>query len=267
MLYWYQKENGLSNPITLTFLGSGSAFTVGSGNFHSNILLSSENSKFLIDCGSDIRFSAYEQGLSFDDFNEVYVSHLHGDHAGGLEWLGINRKLNSNLPKPILHSHSSLIQPLWENVLSGGMSTIEDRDVTLEDFFKVDSLEDDEDFFWQGLRFHLVRTAHYQKNEELAPSYGIFIIGKNKKIFITTDAQFTPEQFQQYFEEAGLIFHDCEILDKPSGVHATYDQLKTLPEKIKKKMWLYHYNSTDLPDAKKDGFLGFVCKGQQFTFE
>ncbi|MEM7589467.1 MAG: ribonuclease Z, partial [Myxococcota bacterium] len=28
----------------------------------------------------------------------------------------------------------------------------------------------------------------------------------------------------------------------------------------------YHYNSGKLPDAKKDGFLGFVKRGQVFDF-
>jgi hypothetical protein len=31
-------------------------------------------------------------------------------------------------------------------------------------------------------------------------------------------------------------------------------------------MWLYHYNTGDLPDAKNDGFLGYVQKGQIFEF-
>lgn len=39
-----------------------------------------------------------------------------------------------------------------------------------------------------------------------------------------------------------------------------------MPEDIKAKMWLYHYSDGDLPDAKQDGFLGFVAKGQVFTF-
>jgi len=29
-------------------------------------------------------------------------------------------------------------------------------------------------------------------------------------------------------------------------------------------MWLYNYQDLDLPDAKEDGFLGFIKKGQEF---
>ncbi len=38
----------------LTFIGTGSAFTVGGDNFHSNMILESNtHEKMLIDCGSD----------------------------------------------------------------------------------------------------------------------------------------------------------------------------------------------------------------------
>ncbi|MGL5193292.1 MAG: MBL fold metallo-hydrolase, partial [Chroococcales cyanobacterium] len=68
----------------LTFLGSGSAFTVGANNYHSNVLLESDRgTKLLIDCGSDIRFSLHEAGYSHLDITDIYISHLHSDHAGG----------------------------------------------------------------------------------------------------------------------------------------------------------------------------------------
>ena len=36
--------------------------------------------------------------------------------------------------------------------------------------------------------------------------------------------------------------------------------------KIKNKMWLYGYQAGVLPDAKKDGFCGFVECRQVFDF-
>jgi hypothetical protein len=65
---------------------------------------------------------------------------------------------------------------------------------------------------------------------------------------------------------ADIIFHDCETASVKSGVHAHYTELLTLSETIRNKIWLYHYNPGALPDAKKDGFRGFVKKGQCFDF-
>ncbi len=48
----------------LRFLGSGNAFTVGDGNWQSNMLIESDaGRRLLVDCGSDARLSLAEQGL------------------------------------------------------------------------------------------------------------------------------------------------------------------------------------------------------------
>jgi hypothetical protein len=65
-----------------------------------------------------------------------------------------------------------------------------------------------------------------------------------------------------------LIFHDCETSPFKSGVHAHFDDLKTLPDEIKSKMWLMHYQWVEEVDlaklAEDNGFAGFVRKGQSF---
>lgn len=69
----------------LIFLGTGSAFTIGASNFHSNMILEDDHkNQLLIDCGSDARFSLHEQGFSHRHITDVYISHLHADHAGVL---------------------------------------------------------------------------------------------------------------------------------------------------------------------------------------
>lgn len=72
--------------------------------------------------------------------------------------------------------------------------------------------------------------------------------------------------FKEYFEKADIIFHDCETAEKQTGAHAHYNDLAKFDPKIKGKMWLYDYNDGPLPDAIKDGFQGFIVKGQAFEF-
>ena len=63
-----------------------------------------------------------------------------------------------------------------------------------------------------------------------------------------------------------MIFHDCETSPFKSGVHAHYDELKTLKNDVKNKMWLYHYQPNTLTEEKvqQDGFAGFIKKGLDF---
>ena len=250
----------------ITFIGTGSAFTVGEGNYNSNILLEADNSKkFLIDCGSDARHALHELGLSAKDIDNVFITHLHADHAGGLEWLGFSRKFISKSPKPNLYISESLNNRLWDHTLSGGMSSLDEEKASLESYFAPHLLEENAEFEWEDSHFKTVRTKHVSDGGCSLPSFGLFIQNNESKIYITSDTQFTPETLEPYYRDADVIFHDCETGNFKSGVHAHYDDLVTLHEEIKSKMWLYHYSPGALPDAKSAGFKGFVKKGQSFV--
>lgn len=245
----------------LTFIGSGSAFTVGADNYHSNMLLTNDAGQtLLIDCGTDARLALYALGLSAHDIDSVYISHLHADHAGGLEWLGFSNKFHSGGHKPTMYISQKLVQPLWDHVLSGGMAFLDDQPADLSSYFEVKAVQDS--FVWSGINFHLIPTIHTP-----TPSFGLQFNAKDKNVFITSDTQFAPERYREIYRASDLIFHDCETLAEPSGVHAQYRDLCSLDLEIKKKMWLYHYNPGPLPDPSRDGFLGFVHRGQSFDLK
>lgn len=251
----------------LIFLGAGSAFTVGNDNYQSNMFIQDDNGDgLLIDCGTDARLSLNEQNLNLRNINDIYISHLHTDHIGGLEWLAISTYfLQKPRHHPKLHIAQELVAPLWENALSAGLSTVQDFQATLSTYFEIDSIQNNS-FTWKGITFELVPGYHTVSNHELMPCYGLFFTINGKRIFLTTDTRFVPEKHQDYYDEADIIFQDCETYTEKSGLHAHYTELVTLPPEIKRKMWLYHYAPGPLPDALADGFCGFVSKGQVFEF-
>ena len=251
----------------LLFLGSGSAFTVGSNNFHSNMLLiDEEHNKLLIDCGSDIRFSLHEEGFSHVDITDIYISHQHSDHVGGLEYIGLTTKFDPRCSKPNLYLSKDIASEIWERTLSGGMRSIEGDIANLNTYFEVYPLKVNEYFTWNNIQFNLVKITHIDTGYFLMPTYGLFFEIKGSKVFLTTDTQLCFENLVKYYEQADLIFHDCETAKFPTPVHARYEQLVTLSQRIKNKMWLYGYQPGELPNAQKDGFLGFVKRGQIFEF-
>lgn len=247
----------------LIFAGAGSAFTVGENNYHSNAILEKNGKKLLIDCGSDIRHSLHELGMSSKDIDAVYISHLHGDHVGGLEWLAFTTYLSGS-NKPKLFISRELKKDLWDHVLSGGLSSVDEKKITLSTFFEVNSIGEENFFDWEGIHFELIKTNHVESCGSPCPSYGLFFSDGSANIFFTTDAKM-DETFIPIYKKASLIFHDCETRNPPSGVHAHYKELKGLDNEIKQKMWLYHYNPGKLPDSVKEGFRGFVKKGQRFN--
>ncbi|BCA96298.1 MBL fold hydrolase [Legionella antarctica] len=252
--------------LKMTFLGSGSAFTVGPENYHSNILLQIGKDTLLLDAGSDLRHSLCEQKLDYHDIYNVYISHLHGDHTGGLEWLALTTHFDPDYDgKPNLFANEHIITDLWEKTLSGGLSTLPHKHPSIDTFFNPKPIKEDGSFIWQSVEFKLVRTIHYYSEYKLMPSYGLAFTYNKTRVFFTTDTQSSPELTPLY-EKADIIFHDCETTPTKSTVHSHYSELSLLPKHLKKKIWLYHYNPGPLPNAKKDGFLGFVTKGQHFLF-
>jgi len=242
----------------LIFIGSGSAFTID--NYQSNMLLvNDQNKRLLIDCGCDARRALHKIGLTYKEIDHVYISHLHSDHVGGLEWLGFCRKFDPSCGKPKLILSSFLKNEIWSNTLSGGMK--------LSTYFDVESVSKNSTFIWENTKFRIVQTVHIIDAFSIVPSFGLIFETNKNTVFITTDTQHCPNQIQDFYNMSDIIFQDCEITPYKSGAHANYENLKTLSEDTKKKMWLYHYQDLSLPDAKKDGFMGFVKRGQTFNFD
>lgn len=249
----------------LLFLGVFSFMATGKDVFQANMLIESENGqKLLLDCGFDAKHSLYAQGYDYKDIDAVYISHLHSDHVGGLEWLGFCNYFKKNRKIPLYISEDQQSK-LWQNALSAGMSCLEDREAQLDTYFSPMPISNNR-FSWNNYQFELVQTKHSINDGHYLPSYGLLIRTGQTTIFITTDSRYTPDSFNNYYLEADSIFHDCEV-GVSSSQHARYEQLCLLPTEIKKKTWLYGYLNVSLPDAKKDGFKGFVKQGQQFKFD
>lgn len=260
----------------ITFAGVGGAFT-DNRYWQSNMFITANSGKrLMIDCGGDARFSFGEHGATNYNISEwadgVYISHLHADHIGGLEWLGFCSYFNPKKIKPKLFIVNTLVKPLWQS-LRGGMQSHEGVVLNLKSFFDVNAISINDSFTWEGIKFTPVQTVHIMNGFGIVPSYGLLLDlpatvyrPDGKKIFLTTDTQFCPRQIEQFYAQASIIFHDCETYPFRSGVHAHYDDLKTLPLETKQKMWLYHYG----PDPKQvptdDHFAGFITKGQTFEF-
>lgn len=252
----------------MKFLGVGSAFTTAD-YYHSNMLLTARSGKkMLIDCGGDIRFALRECGIRFKwfgrDIEAIYISHLHADHIGGLEGVAFNTLFDGISPGCTLFIAESLVKDLWNHCLRGGLMCVQDREMDLDDYFVCSPIVENGPFVWEDISFSLVRMLHTGKACKYAYSFGLIMTDKNGSVFLSTDAVFQPELLGEVAERVKLIFHDCETQREPTGVHAHYDELRTLPLGIKRKMWLYHYQPNPPQDPKKDGFKGFVVKGQDF---
>jgi ribonuclease BN (tRNA processing enzyme) len=77
-----------THPLQVRFVGSGDAFGSG-GRFQACILLRApgQDSDVLLDCGASSLVALKQQRHDPSQIGLVLVSHLHGDHFGGLPFL------------------------------------------------------------------------------------------------------------------------------------------------------------------------------------
>ena len=74
------------SQVEILFLGSGDAFGSG-GRFQTCFHVRAEATQFLIDCGASSLIAMKRFGVDPSSLDIILLSHLHGDHFGGLPFL------------------------------------------------------------------------------------------------------------------------------------------------------------------------------------
>jgi len=232
----------------INFVGTGSAFTMK--NFQTNIILEHNDKRLLVDAGTDIRFALRDAKLSYKDVNALYLTHLHADHIGGVEYLAFTTYFDPSITDKItLYGNNDLIRDAWTHVLQGGLRSVQGKVTNLHDFFDVQMVKKNGNFIWENHSFRIVQSVHIMDGYSIVNSFGLMVETPDHiKIYITGDTQFNPNQIIDFYKEADYIIQDCETAPYMSKVHAHYEELKTLPADIKSKMMLVHYQDNVLDD-------------------
>ena len=85
----------------VTILGAGDAFCNG-GRRHSAYLVESGGTGFLLDCGATTLLGLKTLGIAAERIDFIAISHLHGDHFGGLPFLFLEYTYEKLRTKPLV---------------------------------------------------------------------------------------------------------------------------------------------------------------------
>ncbi len=242
--------------IQLQMLGTGNAFA--KKYYNNNALVHADDYTLMIDCGITAPLALHQLGIELDTIDAILVSHIHGDHVGGLEEIGF-RGYFVHQRKPVLYIASTLISPLWDHTLSGGMT--QEGISSIDDIFDVRPLVPEQPVeLAPGLKIELIQTPHIDGKY----SYSVLI---NDHIFYSADMKFQPQLLEHLVRERGVhtILHDCQLYP-PGIVHTTLEELLSLPDDVRRTVKLMHYNDTKDDFVGKTGEMEFIEQHKMYTF-
>lgn len=265
-------KNG--GDLSIYFIGTGAAFTNNLND--NNVLVVKGDEHLLIDCGTKCVRALHHSEIEATSIRNFLITHSHADHIGGLEEIMMKgRYVSKRKPSMIITEEYQKI--LWEQSLSGGSKHAETKKLTFEDFWDVvrpKKLKNYPRDTWETnlgtLNIKMLRTMHIPGGstswKDSVWSCGIVL---DDKVMFTSDTKFDPDLLQSFDDLLDLdyIFHDCQLFT--AGVHASLDELCTLPTKLKSKIVLMHYgdNWSDFKQQAEDaGFHSWAEENHTYIF-
>lgn len=218
----------------LKFIGNSSAFSDSTNNCS---FYKVDNYLLLLDCGEDvfkkIKKSNLLEGITIVD---IWISHLHGDHAGSLSTFIFYCYYNYGITPNVIRSNE-----------------FNDLDTYLKITGCINNCKVKE--FYNNKTSHDYIEAIYNISHSCdIKSFSILLNIKNKKIFYSGDCNELPCEILRLFK-LGMIdqlYIDCCNADYPGNVHMNVDKLYSLLNgQYNDKVYCMHLDSKNLYEKVK----------------
>lgn len=86
--------------VSVRFVGSGDSFGSG-GRFQTCILVEAPGRRFAIDFGASSLIALNQQGIEHNSIDAIVLTHLHGDHCGGVPFMLMDAMLAAKRTRPL----------------------------------------------------------------------------------------------------------------------------------------------------------------------
>ncbi len=233
----------------IIFIGTGSGKTSLTRN-HSALLISSQNTKLLVDAGDGISKALLLSGINYNSINDIIISHFHPDHLSGLPSLLNQMKMNRR-EKPL-----NIFCPGDPKVLKNYIET------TLVFFkrlgFNVNllALNESEIKLNDEMSFKTKKNSHLKKYSDEKPvgvvliSLSVLFTVKDKNILYTGDVG-SPADLYLFKEKPDIIISEI--------THISKNDIITALEKLNPKMLIVTHIEDNL-EVELNEFIQYEQK-------
>jgi ribonuclease BN (tRNA processing enzyme) len=232
------------NKVRITCLGSGDAFSSG-GRRMSGYFIETPESALLLDCGPTVLEAIRSLRLSAASLDMVFLSHLHGDHFGGM---------------PFLFLHFLYIEPRTRPLQIAGSQGTESRVRSLFELTYTDTAAEPLPFdlsFLEAIPGVAIETKDIRiapfpvPHQASPPSLGCEIIAGGRKIVYSGDSGWT-EELPARTQDADLFLCECTFFESRNDTHLDYPRIMENRSRFGAKRILLTHLGQEVLDRKDE---------------
>ncbi len=206
--------NASDAPLVVTCVGTGDAFHSG-GRLHSCYHLMSADRQFLLDCGGSSTAGFARCGVDPEQIDALIVSHLHGDHFGGIPYLLLAGKYLHRRTRPLLCIGPDGLQRRVEQAFTALYPGVLEEGLGFEVTYRVLNPAAVLDVL--GARIRCVPVVHGGG----APALGIRVEMAGRIVSYSGDTEWT-EQLPILAKGSDLFICECFNYDQAAPGHLDY---------------------------------------------
>jgi ribonuclease BN (tRNA processing enzyme) len=246
--------------VTVQIVGAGDAFGNG-GRFQACVSVRAPEGHVLLDCGATSLVALKQQRLDPGSIDAVLVTHLHGDHFGGLPFLILDGQFSRRTRPLVVAGPPGLAARLTATMeaLYPGSSTVERR-------FTVDVVELPERV--ETIVGPVRATAFAVDHASGAPSYALRVAVGGATIACSGDTAWT-DALLDAAADADLFVCEAYTLERAVRYHLPYAAIRAHRDRLGYRRLLLTHASPDLLAHRADLDPGdeLAEDGQLLTLE
>jgi len=226
--------------LQLRFLGTGTAFGHG-GRLQACILVQTSVCRFLIDFGASGMISLYRFEVDPNSIDMILITHLHGDHFGGLPLFILDAQLNSKRIDPLV-----IAGPAGTRArLFSAMEVMFPGSSKTKQIFDIEVIELEPENHWD---FKGVTVTPYQVHHPSGdPALALRIECDGKTLTYTGDAEWT-EALGHAGKAVDLLISEAYFYEKSIKYHLNYQTVMAHIEELNPRRLIITHMSQDMLD-------------------
>jgi ribonuclease BN (tRNA processing enzyme) len=230
--------------LKLTVIGCGDAFSSG-GRLQASFLLDAGADQIMIDCGATTLVGLERLGIELDRIPHIVISHLHGDHFGGLIWCLMHAAFVSRRQTP-LHIYGppgieARVAAAMQALYPGIADKFQDVPV------RYVEIEASKPFDVGGVHVTALEVDHPSG----APSFGLRFQAHGKTFAYSGDSQWT-EALVDIGQHADLYLIECYRFAGTPMMHLSWAQIAHHINRFGSRRLLLTHMSNEMLRHRKD---------------